>query len=67
MSPLPCPAELWPEFSRLLDRALEMPEAKRAAWLDTLSASHAAVLPYLRRVLAARASAELSSGAFLRL
>ena len=67
MSPLPCPAELWPEFSRLLDRALEMPEAKRAAWLDTLSASHAAVLPYLRRVLAARASAELSSGAFAAL
>ena len=65
MSPLPCPAEHWPEFSRLLDRALEVPETERADWLDALSASHAEVLPYLRTVLSARADdASLTLAAF---
>lgn len=46
-----CPTELWPEFSRLLDAALELPQAERADWLDRLPAEHAQVLPWLRRIL----------------
>ncbi|MEO8197460.1 MAG: hypothetical protein ABI689_12155, partial [Thermoanaerobaculia bacterium] len=53
MSPLPCPPELWPEFSRLLDLALDRPEADRPGWLEGLPAAHQALLPYLRAVLAA--------------
>ncbi|QBB69388.1 serine/threonine protein kinase [Pseudolysobacter antarcticus] len=46
-----CPSELWPEFSRLLDIALELPQLERANWLDRLPAEHAQVLPWLRRIL----------------
>jgi serine/threonine-protein kinase len=51
MTPLPCPPELWPEFSRLLDQALDRPEAERGAWLQALPAEHAALRPHLARVL----------------
>ena len=51
MKALSCPPELWSEFSRLLDEALELPEPLRAGWLAQLPARHAAVLPWLRRVL----------------
>jgi serine/threonine protein kinase len=53
MPRLPCPDELWPEFSALLDQALDMPPAKRAGWLASLGAEHAAVLPWLSKVIAA--------------
>ena len=51
MKALSCPPELWSEFSRLLDEALDLPEPLRAGWLAQLPARHAAVLPWLRRVL----------------
>ena len=51
MTPLPCPPALWPEFSRLLDEALELPPEQRLAWLETLPPQHAALRPYLCRVL----------------
>jgi eukaryotic-like serine/threonine-protein kinase len=52
MAKLPCPPELWPEFSALLDRALELAENERASWLSALSAEHDAVRPWLKRVIA---------------
>ncbi len=55
MSRLPCPPELWPEFSRLLDLALDQPEEERRAWLDALPAEHRDLLPGLRSVLAGTA------------
>ena len=51
MSRLPCPAELWPEFSRLLDQALDQPVAGRQAWLDSLPPAHRNLVPYLQSVL----------------
>lgn len=54
MSRLPCPAELWPEFSRLLDLALDQPEAARRAWLDALPPAHHELRPCLQAVLAGR-------------
>ena len=48
---LPCPPALWPQFSSLLDEALELPEAARPAWLDTLPPQHAELQPWLRQVL----------------
>lgn len=50
MKPLPCPAELWPEFSRLLDTALDLPDAERGLWLATLPDS--SVKPWLQAALA---------------
>ena len=52
MTALPCPPELWPAFSALLDTALALPESEREPWLRTLGAEHAAVLPWLQKVLA---------------
>jgi len=49
---LPCPAELWPAFSALLDEALELDDADRRRWLAALGPQHAAVRPWLLRVLA---------------
>jgi len=49
---LPCPPALWPEFSALLDRALELPPAARRVWLDAAVGPRAPVRPYLERVLA---------------
>lgn len=51
MAKLPCPPELWPEFSELLDQALELADSERAAWLAALSAKHDAVRPWLKRVI----------------
>ena len=51
MTRLPCPPELWPAFSALLDEALDLPEAQRRAWLAGLADEHAAVRPWLDKVL----------------
>jgi serine/threonine protein kinase/tetratricopeptide (TPR) repeat protein len=51
LQPLPCPPELWAEFSALLDEALELPESERTAWLTALSTDHAAVAPWLVKVI----------------
>jgi serine/threonine protein kinase len=52
MAKLPCPSELWPAFSALLDEALDMPETGRSQWLASLGAEHAEVRPWLVKVLA---------------
>lgn len=51
MAKLPCPPELWPAFSTLLDEALELPEEERPKWLAALGAEQDAVRPWLARVL----------------
>ena len=48
---LPCPPELWPEFSALLDEALDLTDAERPAWLEGLGPEFASVVPWLRKVL----------------
>jgi len=52
MAKLPCPPELWPSFSALLDEALEIPESARIQWLSLLGTEHADVRPWLVKVLA---------------
>src|SRR5260370_19079539 len=52
MAKLPCPPELWPTFSALLDEALDIPETGRNRWLAALGAEHAEVRPWLVKVLA---------------
>lgn len=52
MNKLPCPPELWPAFSDLLDEALDLPEDARQGWLGALGPEHDAVRPWLARVLA---------------
>jgi serine/threonine protein kinase len=52
MAKLPCPTELWPEFSALLDEALELPERERPTWLASLGTEHAAVRPWVVKVMA---------------
>jgi serine/threonine protein kinase len=56
MAKLPCPPELWPAFSALLDEALEIPESGRNQWLASLGAEHANVRPWLIKVLATDAA-----------
>ena len=56
MAKLPCPPELWPAFSALLDEALDIPEAGRNHWLASLGAEHAEVRPWLMKVLATDAA-----------
>ena len=51
MPKLPCPPELWPEFSELLCAALELPTEQRAAWLDTLPPQYALLRSGLARVI----------------
>ncbi|HWJ34161.1 MAG TPA: protein kinase [Steroidobacteraceae bacterium] len=51
MSKLPCPPELWPVFSALLDQALGLPENERPRWLASLGTEHAAVRPWLIKVI----------------
>jgi|CXWL01.1.fsa_nt_gi serine/threonine-protein kinase len=51
MTALPCPPELYPALSRLLDAVLDLPPQVRGAWVAELGEEHAAVLPYLRQVL----------------
>ncbi len=60
MAELPCPPELWPEFSSLLDTALDLPETERAAWLATLGPEHESVRPWLVKVLAKTTGVENS-------
>lgn len=51
MATLPCPPELWPEFSALLDQALDLNESQRRRWLAGLGSEYAAALPWLFKVL----------------
>ena len=62
---LPCPVELWPLFSTLLDEALALPATSHEAWLTTLEGDRATLRPWLERVLAgaaAQASASATAG-----
>ena len=45
------PHDRWPDYSRLLDEALELPEDARAAWLAAQEAHDAEAGAWLRRVL----------------
>jgi len=45
------PHERWPEFSRLLDEALELPDAARAHWLAAQESRDPEAGAWLRRVL----------------
>jgi serine/threonine protein kinase/tetratricopeptide (TPR) repeat protein len=60
MAKLPCPPELWPAFSALLDEALYLPESERSQWLASLGPQHAAVKPWVAKVLASTASTSAS-------
>lgn len=51
-------AATWPTLSKLLDEALDLEPAARAAWLDELTATQPQFAPSLRRLLAAHASSE---------
>lgn len=53
MKALPCPPALWPRFSALLDTALELDAAARAAWLDGLDEADAELKPWLAAVFRA--------------
>jgi eukaryotic-like serine/threonine-protein kinase len=55
MAKLPCPPELWPAFSALLDEALDVPEIDRPQWLASLGAEHAAVRPWVVKIIASSA------------
>jgi tetratricopeptide (TPR) repeat protein len=43
--------ECWPALSKLLDEWLDMPEASRPAWLESLGPEHATTLPMLRQIV----------------
>ena len=60
---LPCPAEHWPLFSSLLDKALSLPDTGYEAWLAALEGESATLRPWLARVLAAAAAP--ATGGFL--
>jgi len=64
MAKLPCPPELWPEFSALLDQALELPESDRSEWLASLGAEHEAVRPWVIKVISS--TAETRQSEFMR-
>jgi len=51
MTRLPCAPEHWTEFSALLDAALDLPAAERAAWLQGLPPESAHLRSALSRVL----------------
>jgi eukaryotic-like serine/threonine-protein kinase len=55
MAKLPCPPELWPAFSALLDEALDLNESERPQWLAALGSEHAAVRPWVIKVIASDA------------
>src|SRR5690242_12217137 len=57
MIKLPCPPELWPAFSALLDEALALPDDERERWFTALGSEHDAVRPYLARVMATSSAA----------
>jgi len=50
MNPPPSPAQ-WQRLNALLEAALALPAAERAAWLRALPAEHAALLPTLASLL----------------
>ena len=50
------PPELLDKISRLLDQALDVPAASRAAWLEQLGVDCADAIPHLRRMLIDRAA-----------
>ena len=52
MTPLPCPPERWPAFSRRLDEAMALPAGERGAWLAALPVDDADLREPLARVLA---------------
>src|ERR1700683_1000668 len=51
----------WPVLSALMDQWLELPEDRRAAWLDSLEPTHAHLLPTLRELLSQPPPAFLES------
>jgi eukaryotic-like serine/threonine-protein kinase len=53
--------ESWPVLSALMDQWLELPEDRRAAWLDSLEPAHAHLLPILRELLSQPSPAFLES------
>jgi len=57
MAKLPCPPDLWPAFSALLDEAMDVPDGERPGWLASLGSEHAAVRPWLARVITTAAAA----------
>jgi eukaryotic-like serine/threonine-protein kinase len=61
MSKLPCPPELWPAFSALLDEALALAESERPTWLASLGSEHAAVRPWVVKVIASTGGAMATS------
>jgi serine/threonine protein kinase len=52
----------WPLISKLLDEAIELPIAERAAWLDQLPTEHAHLKPHLAQLLAASARNDGNNG-----
>ena len=50
----------WATLSGLLDRALELPDDRRARWIENLPPEHDAIRPRLRRLLFASGSVEAS-------
>lgn len=48
---LPCPPHLWPQFSALLDTALELDASARDGWLAALPQAQAELKPWLIAVL----------------
>ena len=62
MTNLPCPPELWPAFSALLDQALEIPAADRSQWLASLGPN---MLKYGRGCLKCSAPAPARADGFM--
>jgi hypothetical protein len=50
---LPFSAAQWPQISRLLDEALEIPDAERGAWLEQLAGSQPQLQGAVRTLLGA--------------
>ena len=48
------PPQQWELLRRLLDEALELPSARRSAWLAALPAEHATLAPRLQGAAVAR-------------
>jgi serine/threonine-protein kinase len=59
-------AARWKEVSRLLDEALDLPAAERAAWLANLPPEHAQSRPHLERLLRQHDTARISLADALR-
>ncbi len=64
MRDLPCPPALWPRFSALLDEVIDLPDAARAGWLESLRGEDAVMRAWLTRVLATNPA--FSTGTLLR-